>query len=57
LFKEIERAQALAGMQMPRSVTGKQSRRSFQAIGEATASKHIRQVARSYEKAKRDVNG
>ncbi len=57
LFKEIERAQALAGMQMPRSVAAKNSRRSFQSLGEANASKNIRQVARSYEKAKRDVNG
>lgn len=57
LFKEIERAQALAGNQMPKSVTGKSSRASFERIGETTASKHIKQVARTYQKAKRDVNG
>lgn len=57
LFKEIEKAQALAGNQMPKSVAGKSSRNSFERIGEATASKHIKQVARTYQKAKRDVNG
>ena len=57
LFKEIEKAQALAGNQMPKSITGKSSKVSFERIGEATASKHIKQVARTYQKAKRDVNG
>ncbi len=57
LFKEIERAQALAGNRLPKSVTGKLSRTSFERIGEVTASKHIRQVARTYQKANGDVNG
>lgn len=57
LFKEIERAQALAGTQMPKSVTSKASKSSFERIGEVTASKNIRQVARAYREANGDVNG
>lgn len=57
MVKRLEDAQALAGRQMPISVSGKNNSLSLRRFGETLSSRNIRQVARAYQYVNEDTNG
>ena len=57
IASKLENAMALAGNQMPMSVSSGTSAGSFRVLAETITSKHIRQIARTYQFADGDANG